>query len=214
MHSFLRTFFWENLPSPAQKKTPPRNHGWCKGWNHIFGTIERGCLLWMGDRITTEEQTATNYVSSVVQKLSNRHGFLGNCPKDMRKVMIAQMEWVFSNRQPLFFVLWVIGVSSGLMLGGSCSWFDGKGVSSILMPAPQLNQLHLPPTKLLSETLYFETTSIDPDSLVPWFLKPLAITGLAHMSRTGCHSQSSTRTLIYKFFLDKMTLVYGRYICM
>ena len=147
-------------------------------------------------------------------RFSNRHGFLGNCPKDMRKVMIAQMEWVFSNRQPLFFVLWVIGVSSGLMLGGSCSWFDGKGVSSILMPAPQLNQLHLPPTKLLSETLYFETTSIDPDSLVPWFLKPLAITGLAHMSRTGCHSQSSTRTPIYKFFLDKMTLVYGRYICM
>jgi len=23
MHSFLRTFFWENLPSPAQKKKHP-----------------------------------------------------------------------------------------------------------------------------------------------------------------------------------------------
>ena len=39
------------IPSPWHS-TPSRNHGGCRGWNHIFGKIKSGCLVWTGNGLT------------------------------------------------------------------------------------------------------------------------------------------------------------------
>jgi hypothetical protein len=35
-------------------KHPPETMVKCRGWSHIFGTMERGCLIWTGDGTSYE----------------------------------------------------------------------------------------------------------------------------------------------------------------
>ena len=42
-----KTFF----PSKMLKKHNPRNHGRCRGWNHMSGIIDWRCCMWTGEGI-------------------------------------------------------------------------------------------------------------------------------------------------------------------
>ena len=46
----------ERIPSPivSNIKHPPETMVKCRGWTHIFGTMEWGCLIWTGDGTSYE----------------------------------------------------------------------------------------------------------------------------------------------------------------